>query len=143
MSNYFIINTEAAIYKEGRWLVGIRSANEDHASGLLSFVGGTVEHADPNSETLESAVIREVQEEINLKVKVTDFVNDTHFVSSGGNHNINMVFLCEVVEGDPVISETQEMDSLHWLTTKEILDYPDAPIWLCESIKKADKLVKR
>ena len=133
----FVINVEAAIHKNGKWLVGIRSKKEAHAGGLLSFVGGVVEHTDPLVSTLESAVIREVKEEIDLEVKVIDFVNDTLFVSQKGNRVINMVFLCEVVSGEAKITHTEEMESLLWLTTEEILNFPHVPKWLCESVKIA------
>lgn len=141
-TNYFVINTEAAIYREGKWLVGIRSKNESEAAGMISFVGGTVEHFDPKIDTLEGAVAREVEEEIGLKVKAIDFINDTSFVSKKGNHVVNIVFLCEVVDGESVVSDTNEMESLQWLTTEELLNYPNAPVWICDSIKKADSLVK-
>lgn len=140
--NYFVINTEAAIYKNGKWLVGIRSKNESEAAGLLSLVGGTVEHSDSSIDTLEKAVVREIEEEINIKIKVLDFVNNTAFVSKKGNHVINIVFLCEVVSGEPEITDKQEMESLYWLTLEEILSYPNVPTWLCESIKRANNLIK-
>jgi len=81
MSKKFVINTEAAIYKDGKWLVGVRAKNENEAPELLSFVGGTVEYCDASADTLESAIIREVDEEIGVRVRVLDFVNDTSFVS--------------------------------------------------------------
>ncbi len=141
MTNLFAINTEAAIYKDGKWLVGVRSKNETEAAGLLAFVGGTVEHSDASTDTLENAVMREVEEEIGITVKVLDVVNNTSFVSKRGNHVINVVFLCEIMDGEPKISSVEEMDSLLWLTTEEILNYPKAPKWLCESVKKADELL--
>ena len=58
MSKKFVINTEAAIYKDGKWLVGVRAKNENEAPELLSFVGGTVEYCDSSADTLESAIIR-------------------------------------------------------------------------------------
>lgn len=142
MSNYFIINTEAAIYKDGMWLVGIRSKNEGQAAGLLSFVGGTVDHNDHDKDTLENAIIREVEEEICVKIKVLDFVNDTHFVSNKGNHNINIVFLCEIIDGEPKISATKEIESLQWLSTEEIINYPNVPLWLLESVRRASALIR-
>ena len=88
MTNHFAVNTEAAIYKDGKWLVGVRSKHESEGAGLLAFVGGTVEHSDALVDTLESAVTREVMEEIGVKVRVLDFVNNSSFVSKKGfiNH---------------------------------------------------------
>ena len=140
MSKKFVINTEAAIYKDGKWLVGVRAKNENEAPGLLSFVGGTVEHCDASADTLESAIIREVDEEIGVRVRVLNFVNDTSFVSKKGNHVINVVFFSIIESGEPKISNLEEVEELLWLTTDEIVNYPNAPQWLCESIRKADVL---
>lgn len=142
MTNHFAINTEAAIYKDGKWLVGVRSQQESEGAGLLAFVGGTVEHSDALVDILESAVIREVKEEIGVTVKVLDFVNSSSFVSKRGNHVINIVLLCEIVEGEPKIVSEDEMDSLLWLTTEEIINYPNSPKWLWASLRKADELAQ-
>ncbi|MCF7865093.1 MAG: NUDIX domain-containing protein [Candidatus Pacebacteria bacterium] len=144
MTNHFAINTEAAIYKDGKWLVGIRSEKESEGAGLLAFVGGTVDHSDALVDILESAVIREVKEEIGVKIKVLDFVNSSSFVSKKGNHVINIVFLCEIEDGGvPKVVSEDEMDSLLWLTTDEIINYPNSPKWLWESLRKADELAQK
>jgi len=142
MAKNFVINTEAAIYKDGKWLVGIRSKKESEAPGLLSFVGGTVDESDTaNVDTLEHALIREVKEEIGIVVKVLGFVNDTSFVSKRGNNVLNVVFLCTTVSGEQKISDTNELEELIWLTTEEILNYPNVPKWLCDSLQKANDLI--
>lgn len=40
----FIVNMEGAVYKDDKWHVIKRSEKEEHAGGLLSLVGGTVEN---------------------------------------------------------------------------------------------------
>lgn len=142
ITSYFIVNTEAAIHKKGKWLVGVRSKNESEAAGLLSFVGGKVEHFDSRNDTLECAIVREVEEEINIRIKVLNFVNNSSFISKKGTFILNVVFLCEIETGEPKISDTREMESLHWLTTEEIINYPNSPVWICESVTRADSLVK-
>lgn len=142
MAKYFVINMEAAIYKDGKWLVGVRSKKESEAPGLLSFVGGTVDESDTaNVDTLEHALIREVKEEVGVVVEVLDFVNDTSFVSKRGNNVLNVVLLCTISSGKPKISDTNEFEELIWLTTEEILEYPNVPKWLCNSLKKANDLI--
>lgn len=144
MTNHFAVNTEAAIYKDGKWLVGVRSEKESEGAGLLAFVGGTVDHSDALVNILESAIIREVQEEIGVKVKVLDFVNSSSFVSKKGNHVINIVFLCEIEDGGiPKVASEDEMNSLLWLTTEEIIHYPNSPTWLWASLMKADELARK
>jgi ADP-ribose pyrophosphatase YjhB (NUDIX family) len=141
MTRIFLINTEAAIYREGKWLVGIRSKNESQAPGLLSFVGGTVEHSDASTDTIESALAREAKEEADVEIKVERFVNSTSFVSNKGNHVINVVFLCSILSGEPHVTDPEEFDELLWLTTEEISTHSKAPQWLQNSIKKANSIV--
>ncbi|MEK9131850.1 MAG: NUDIX domain-containing protein [Patescibacteria group bacterium] len=142
MAKYFVINTEAAIYKDGKWLVGVRSKKESEAPGLLSFVGGTVDESDGAvTDTLEHTLIREVKEEVGVVIKVLDFVNNTSFVSKKGNNVLNVVFLCTIASGGLKISNTNEFEELIWLTTEEILNYPNVPKWLCDSLKVANDLI--
>jgi 8-oxo-dGTP pyrophosphatase MutT (NUDIX family) len=144
MAKYFVINTEAAIFRNGKWLVGVRSKKESEAPGLLSFVGGTVDDSDTaNMDTLEHTLVREVYEEVRIKVKVLDFVNNTSFVSKKGNNVLNVVFLCSIDSGEPTISDTEEFEELLWLTKEEILGYTNVPQWLCKSLNMADLLVNK
>ena len=39
----FIVNTEAAIYRDGSYLLCRRSEKEEHAPGGLALIGGKVE----------------------------------------------------------------------------------------------------
>lgn len=142
MTKHFVINVEAAIFRNGKWLVGVRSKLESEAPGLLAFVGGTVDDFDTATvDIFESALIREVEEEVGVRVRILDFVNDTSFVSKKGNNVLNIVFLCSIESGDPKISNTKEFEELLWLTKDEILQYTNVPKWLCNSLLKADSLV--
>ncbi|MHA2156748.1 MAG: hypothetical protein ACXABU_15495 [Candidatus Hodarchaeales archaeon] len=40
---FYIVNVEAAIFKEEKWLLIERSEKEEYGGGLLSFVGGKVD----------------------------------------------------------------------------------------------------
>jgi 8-oxo-dGTP diphosphatase len=142
MTRYFVVNVEAAIFRDGKWLVGVRSKKESEAAGLLSFVGGTIDDTDTTTiDILESGLIREVKEEVGIDVKVLNFVNNTTFVSKRGNNVLNIVFLCSVDFGEPKVSDTVEFDELLWLTRDEILQYPNVPQWLCNSLIKAESLL--
>lgn len=139
----FAVNTEAAIYNNGKWLVCVRSKQESEAPGALSFVGGTVEHSDARQDTLESAIVREVYEEIGVMVSVAGFINDSSFVSKKGNHVLNVVLFCEIVSGEPKAISPDEIESLYWMTSDEILNHELTTPWLCESIKRATVFTKR
>lgn len=140
MTSYFTINVEAAITKDNKWLLCTRSKKEKQAGGVLALIGGTVDHSDPNIGTLESALIREVREEIGVTISVVDFVHDTCFVSKNGNHCLDIVFLCEIIEGEPSPVSPDEIESLHWMSTDEINADTSSPSWLLDSIKRADDI---
>ncbi len=52
----YIINVEAAIYKNDKWLIIKRSEKEKHAAGLLSMVGGKVE-----TKIAENSVLAKIE----------------------------------------------------------------------------------
>ncbi len=65
----FIVNTEAAIYREGRYLLCRRSEKEEHAPGGLALIGGKVEMEGVTSDILERTIAREVEEEVGLVIE--------------------------------------------------------------------------
>jgi 8-oxo-dGTP diphosphatase len=68
VSTLFVVNVEAAIYKDDRWLVIRRSLKESHAAGMVSLVGGKVEHEGNQSDILERTLRREIVEEVGIEV---------------------------------------------------------------------------
>lgn len=139
----FLVNVEGAVYREDKWLIIERSTKEEHAGGLLSLVGGTVENEGHSVDILERTLIRELYEEVGVKVmdKQT-YVRSTSFPIPNGKEVIDIVFLCQFKEGEPYPKSPEEVESVHWLTTEEILNHPKSPIWLIDSIKAADYIKK-
>lgn len=136
----FHVNVEAAVYKEEKWLIIGRSTKEEHAGGLLSLVGGTVEHEGNSVDILERTLRRELLEEVGTTVKAKlTFVRNTSFTLENDDV-IDIVFLCEFDEGEPYAKSPDEVDGVFWMTTEEISHHPKAPIWLIESIRKADEI---
>ena len=60
----YVVNVEAAIYKDDKWLMGKRSETEDHAPGELALIGGKIETTGIENHILEKALTREVMEEL-------------------------------------------------------------------------------
>jgi 8-oxo-dGTP diphosphatase len=140
----FYVNVEGAVSKEDRWLIIGRSMKEEHAGGLLSLVGGTVENEGNSKDILERTIKRELYEEVGVKVKdKIKFVRNTSFKLENGNEVIDIVFLCEFDKGEPFAKSSDEVDAVYWMTTDEILNHPKAPIWLKESIQEAEVLLKK
>lgn len=138
----FIVNVEGAIRKNDKWLIVERSKKEEHAGGLLSLVGGKVDLEGNSSNILERTVKREILEEVGVKVKDRlIYVHSTSFVTNTNQNVVDIVFLCEYESGDALPLCSDEVEEVLWLTTKEILHHPKAPVYLKESIKCAEALI--
>ncbi|AOV09119.1 DNA mismatch repair protein MutT [Sporosarcina ureilytica] len=81
-----------------------------------SLPGGGVE----NGETLEQAVIREVQEETGLNVMIENLVAvNEAFREQEGNHVLFFTFQAKVVSGELEIQDTNGIAKVAW---KEMTD---------------------
>ncbi|MEI4771648.1 NUDIX hydrolase [Psychrobacillus sp. FJAT-51614] len=82
-------------------------------------------------------------EEVGVKVKEKmDYVRNTSFKLDNGREVIDIVFLCEFENGEPFAKSPEEVDAVFWMSTDEIVNHPKAPIWLTDSIKEAEALLK-
>ncbi|CAG9619256.1 NUDIX hydrolase [Sutcliffiella rhizosphaerae] len=136
----FFINVEAAMYREDKWLMIERSTKEEHAGGLLAFVGGTVDKEGASSDILERTLRRELMEEVGvIACEEMTYIRNTSFVLPDGREVVDIIFLCEWQEGEPFPKSPDEVDAVHWMTTEEILHHPKTEIWLREGLLEADK----
>jgi 8-oxo-dGTP diphosphatase len=140
----FIVNVEAAVHREGKWLIGKRSSQESHAGGLLALIGGKAEREGHSQNILERTVKREVLEETGVKIKDgMEYVCSSSFITDDGYHVIDIVFLCEYESGEASPVCPDENEEVMWMSTIEILEQPDAPIWLTQSITAAEDLLRK
>lgn len=138
----YIVNVEGAIYHNGRFLIIRRGLKEEHAAGMLSLVGGKVETIGASASVLEDTLIREIDEEVGVKIKSTmKYVCSTSFSISDNLNVINLVFLCEPAFGEIHPRSSQEVEEVLWMTKAEVLTSAEAPIYLKESIEAADQVV--
>ncbi|OIK09992.1 NUDIX domain-containing protein [Bacillus sp. MUM 13] len=138
----FIVNVEGAIRKNDKWLIIERSKKEEHAGGLLSLVGGKVDIEGDSLDILERTVKREILEEVGVKVKERlTYVHSTSFVTDTDEHVVDIVFLCVYESGEAYPKSPDEIEDVLWLTTEEILNHPNSPIYLRKSIKHAEALM--
>jgi 8-oxo-dGTP diphosphatase len=138
----FIVNVEGAIYKDEKWLIIRRSEKEEHAGGAMSLVGGKVELEGTSTDILESTLKREISEEVGIEVMNLRYVNSSSFVTDSGLNVVDIVFLCDHQSGEAFARSSDEVESIVWMTTQQIITNSDLPIYLKESIKIADKMVK-
>ncbi len=137
----FFINVEGAVYRGDKWLMIERSHKEEHAGGMLSFVGGTVDREGASSDILERTLRRELMEEVGISVHDNmTYVRNTSFVLPDGREVVDIVFLCEWKSGEPFPKSPDEVEAVHWMTTEEIVSHPQTESYLHDNIKEADRL---
>ena len=137
----YVVNVEAAIYKNDKWLIIKRSEKEEHALGLLAMVGGKVETKIAKKNILEETLIREIMEEVGIEVsKTLHYVESKSFISDKAQAVIDIVFLCKNQSGEPKCMSVDEVSEIYWMSSTEILENKCAPIWLKESIEKAENI---
>ena len=108
--------------------------------GKWEFPGGKVK----NGETDQEALIREIKEELNIKVEVQNFIDESSVEYKDKKINLK-VYKCRHVAGE--INDT-EHQSLKWMKAEdmEMLDWAEADIPIMESYldslpRKIDGLV--
>jgi 8-oxo-dGTP diphosphatase len=139
MKDKYIVNVEAAAVRGEHYLMIVRSRNEQQDPGALSMPGGKVESDGNLQDVLEETLLREVLEETGLATEGQPvYIESKAFLAAGGEGVVDVVFLVFCSEGDPYIQDTQEVESIHWMTADEILADERSPQWTCQSIKKAE-----
>ena len=137
----FIVNTEAAIFSEGRYLLCRRSEKEEHAPGGLGLVGGKVEMEGASSAILERTIAREVEEEVGLVIEGHPrYVHSTSFITDQGEPVVNVIFLCEEFSGEPYAVSADEVAAVYWMTPEEVYDHPEATDYLIDYIRRAEEV---
>lgn len=108
----------ALIWDSDRFMICQRPAHK--ARGLLwEFVGGKTEPG----ETMEAALIRECQEELNITVSVGDVF--TQVIHEYPDILIRLtLFHCSIAEGIPSLLEHKD---LKWIRPSDIPEYEFCP----------------
>jgi 8-oxo-dGTP diphosphatase len=137
----YVVNGEAAIFHGDTWLMILRSADEAHAAGTLSFVGGKVERAGVADNILEETLRREIAEEVGVTVaKTMQYVESKSFIADDGLPVIDIVFLCRYESGEPHALDPAEVASVEWMTFDAIMAHPKTPVWTKQSLRLAAAL---
>jgi len=140
-NNFYIVNIEAAIFKQDKWLMAERSAMEEHAAGTLAMVGGKVEGVEMMKHVLEETLKREIMEEVGISVHDDmQYVKSSAFVTEDGKPVIDIVFLCHHKEGEPAALDPKELSAVEWLTYGEIENHQNIQSWTKESLKIAEQM---
>ncbi|WDW10697.1 (deoxy)nucleoside triphosphate pyrophosphohydrolase [Priestia aryabhattai] len=109
----------AAIIKDKNRLLIARRHSKDPLGGKWEFPGGKMEPG----ETPQECLVREIQEELGVEVKIGPFYDDN--VYSSQDHDIHLLFYwAEVINGEviPVVH-----DDLKWIPIDELASFDFAP----------------
>lgn len=137
----YVVNVEAAIFKDGRYLMVVRGQEESHAPGGLALVGGKVENAGAASDVLEETLRREVREEVAVELdRDLAYIRSSAFVTEGGDPVVDIGFLCRYASGTPTIGDPGEVAAMQWMAPEEILADPRMPPWTRQSIERAEAI---
>ncbi|WP_448138042.1 (deoxy)nucleoside triphosphate pyrophosphohydrolase [Sphingobacterium siyangense] len=108
-----------------------RRKPEKSLGGYWEFPGGKVE----NGESYEESLLREVIEELNLKVKIKrHFFNTVYHYENGAIELIS--FICET---ENIATESADHDQLEWVKVDDLLNWKLAPA----DIPIAKKLIEK
>ncbi|MGB3624544.1 MAG: 8-oxo-dGTP diphosphatase MutT [Henriciella sp.] len=121
MSGKLLLVSAAAIFdKQGRILLAQRPEGK-HMAGLWEFPGGKVEAG----ETPEAALVRELQEELQIKVEEAD-LDPINFASFNypDFHLLMPLFAVSHWVGIPTALEGQTLD---WVRPANLGKYPAPP----------------
>ncbi len=135
-----IVNVEAAVVRNGCFLMIVRGAHEAHAAGALSMPGGKVEVADALDNVLEEAARREVREEVSLALDAPIHYVESHaFMQDNGTPVVDIVLLCHASNGEPRIGSVDEVEAFHWMTAADVARHPLAAPWTVRCIMLAEE----
>lgn len=104
----------AVIVQDGRVLLVRRRVSEGSLS--WQFPAGAVEPG----ESAEEAAVRETAEEAGLKVRAVKFLGGRVHPATGRDMSYTA---CEVIDGEAVIGDSEEIDAVAWLEHAEIAEY--------------------
>ncbi len=140
----FLGGIAALIYdsRKERYLLLKRSSKKDFGAGNWECVTGRLDQG----EGFETALYREVGEEVGLEIRPAFIIGTTHFYRGEKrpkNELVGVVYCCEVA-GETAVQMSQEHSEYRWVTYEEAQALADATnpaeYWLVKIIKRADLL---
>ena len=139
MTSSVIVNVEAAVVRNGRFLMIVRGMNAAHAPGMLSMPGGKLEVAGLLDDVLEETARREMHEEVGLALEPTMHYVESHtFMLDDGTPVVDVVLLCRAESGEARAEHSEEVAAFQWMTAEEVARHPRAASWTIRSIRLAE-----
>jgi 8-oxo-dGTP diphosphatase len=108
----------AAILRDGKlFLVERKTAPE---AGHWNLPGGKVDFLEP----VETAVIREIQEEIGVDLTLGPMLGVTQMIGVDGQHWVSPIYRASILRGEPANREPEKIAAIGWFS----LDAPPSPL---------------
>ena len=103
------------VFCRGRFLAEKRKANEKIDPGIVCLPGG---HVEPE-ETRDSALMREMKEEIGIEVEKLRFIKRSSWMASNGERQNVHYYLVVEYKGKPICREAED---ILWIENVDQLD---------------------
>ena len=140
----FVVNTQCVVLRGEHILMIVRGAGVEHAPGVLAFPGGKVEIEDGPADVLELPYdVRCWRRRASPFRPDLEYVRSVAFSMNDGTPVVDVLFLGEYEEGEPEITDPDEVAEIRWMTMDEILAHDKTPPWLKNSIEAVRQRVRR
>ncbi|WP_024370966.1 NUDIX domain-containing protein [Exiguobacterium sp. ZOR0005] len=113
MPGTIVVAVKAVIVHERKLLIAKRSIEDDIDPGMWELVGGKVDFG----ERLEIALEREVEEEVGLRVTVTQLLYATTFLTDPSRQVVILTYLCR--PASTTVALSFEHSDAAWVTPFE------------------------
>lgn len=138
MNETMIVNVEIVVEREGRYLLIVRSDEEDYGAGWLTLPGGKLEPDSTDQRALEVTAQRELKEEVDLDAGLDSLrYVESHIFYIDGRPVLDVVMMTRDARGEPRAVDAAEVAGVVWLTAAEIAAHPDIPEWTRASVRMA------
>lgn len=115
-----MIKVVAAILQNDDKILIAKKKEGKPLAGFYEFPGGKVEEG----ENPEDSLVRELMEEMSIKVTVKDYVGKSIYDYGNGKVIELLGYTAEIIEGDIVLTDH---DEYRWVTLEEVRNYNIAP----------------
>jgi 8-oxo-dGTP diphosphatase len=112
--NQMIVVVKGLILNEGKVLIVKRSNEEEIGRGTWELVGGKIDFG----ENLETALLREIKEEVGLSVIVERILYATTFKTGSTRQVVLLTYLCRS-HANAIVLSNEHSDYL-WATKEEV-----------------------
>lgn len=112
--NKIIVALKGVIVNEGNVLIVQRSKDDEIGGGTWECVGGKIEFG----EDLETALLREIEEEVGLSVKIERILYATTFKTDPTRQIVILTYLCSSKSKDVILSN--EHSNYKWATKDQL-----------------------